>query len=46
MVTRALDYVNADTPLEVQEFIEGEMFACDAKEEVETQSPQAIAQTP
>jgi hypothetical protein len=46
MVTRALDYVSADTPPELREYIEGKMFAGDAGEEVETQSSHAIAQTP
>jgi hypothetical protein len=30
MVTRALDYVSADTPPELRELIEGKMFADDA----------------
>ena len=38
MVTRALDYVNTNIPPELQELIEGEMFAGDIGEEVETQS--------
>jgi hypothetical protein len=38
MVTRTLDYVSTNTPLELRELIEGEMFAGDVGEEVETQS--------
>jgi hypothetical protein len=38
MVIRALNYVSTDTPPELRELIEGEMFTGDAGEEVETQS--------
>jgi hypothetical protein len=36
MVTRALDYLSVETPLEIQEFIEGQLTENDAREEVET----------
>jgi hypothetical protein len=46
MVMRVLDYVSIDLPPELRELIEGDMFAGDVGEEVETHSSQAIAQTP
>jgi hypothetical protein len=46
MVTRALDYVIANTPPELRNLIEGEILTGDARVEVETQSSHAIAQTP
>ena len=45
MVTRALDYVTAETPPKIQEFIEGQLLESDAREEVGTQSSHVIAQT-
>jgi hypothetical protein len=45
-VKRELDYVCAEIPPEIQELIEGQLLKSDAREEVGTQSSQAIAQTP
>ena len=46
MVMNALRYVTAETPLEIQEFLGGELLDNDATKEVGTQSSQALANLP
>jgi hypothetical protein len=46
MVMRALDYMSAETPPEIQELIGSQLLESVAREEMGTQSFEAIAQTP